>query len=385
MEKGILIKMAIVIGMLCGAGIPVAAQSVNAWRGNEIKANWTDAYKWQLKHIPAGGETIQFRQANSVVAINSTIDLDNGIQLYGQELSLEGNGNINLWSPIPHQSTVYIPASSTGYANLTLNDTLAIDGTIALAAKEFGTASSKGSVTLKDRSTISGKLLIGNNGNGSGKVFIRDKSTYRISGLELNTKADVGGSAEIHILGGTAEFAAETDPFAVFLEDPSRKIIIGESGTLRIQSDWPIDRKAKAITQMIDQKRLVADRRCELTTPVIQNNMVLIKAECTEAPKTLNALLANISHPEKNKDQPAAAPVKINALVDSLKKNQTATPESPRSAKPPHTAAIQPESIAKAPTTSAPASENDQPSVPLASYIAFFSAFLLLLRPTKRQ
>lgn len=389
MGKGILIKTAVLAGMLCGVAIPASSESFNVWRGNEIKANWNNAYKWKLKHAPTGSEAVHFLQANSVVSITDTIELGNGIKLYGQELSFEGNGSINLPNPLPQNSTVYIPASTAGSANLILNDTLALNGQIALATKALGKSASKGSVTLNNQSSITGNLLIGNNGNGSGTVFIRDQSTYRISGLELNTKADMGGSAEIHILGGTAEIETKSDPFAAFLDDPSRKIVLGNGGTLIIHSGRPTMQINHAIAQMVAQHRLVADSGCKLTPPVIQNSRVLIRGESIETSNKLEELLANISHSDANKAQPAINPEKINILVDSLKQKQNKTPPPAptvvaAAGVEPRPAAPSPaEPIAQTPAPKHPVIGNDQPPPPLAGYIAFFSAVLLMLRPAK--
>jgi hypothetical protein len=284
MKNGKLIRIALATMLLCGAAISASAQSINLWRGSETKADWEDAFKWKLKHAPIGEEAVHFRQANGIVAVNSTIELNNGMMLYGQELSLKGNGNINLFSPITHKSTVNIPASATGKANLTLNDNLSLNGRIALAANAFGTSASKGSVTLKDRSTLSGKLAVGNNGSGAGRVFVRDQSTYRITGLELNTLAEKGGAAEIHILGGTVHLETKTNPFETFLADPSRKIIIGDYGSLMIDSPWSISLKKNVVTKMIREKRIVAASGCELTLPIFQRDRILIKAKTTATP-----------------------------------------------------------------------------------------------------
>lgn len=56
---------------LCGAITP-AAQNINLCRGSEIKADRKDSYIWKLQHMPSGNETEHFRQANSVITVNST-------------------------------------------------------------------------------------------------------------------------------------------------------------------------------------------------------------------------------------------------------------------------------------------------------------------------
>lgn len=337
--------MAVLLG---ATALATSAQpSINLWRGNETGADWNDAYKWKLKHAPKGIEAVHFRQQNSTIVINSTIELGNGMHLYGQELLLEGNGNINLRSPVPHQRTITIPASSSGYANLTLTDNLSVNAQIALAAKAFGTSASKGSVTLKDRTTVSGEVIIGNDGNGSGQIVLRDQSTYRITRLELDTLASKGGSAEIHILGGTARLAVGNNPFEIFLADASRKIIIGDNGTLHIESDLPVELKKRQIEKMIKQKQLLSATGCKLGTPVIRAGTILIKAERIGAPPRPATLLA------------------------------VATPEPKPKEKAP---AAQPPQIAKATTTETPSAP------PLSGYIVFFIAFLLLLlRPVKPE
>lgn len=374
----------------------VAAQTINLWRGGETRADWSDPYKWKLQHVPSGDEAVHFRQANSVITINSTIELDNCMMLYGQDLFLEGNGNIKLWNPVPHKSTINIPASSTGQANLTISDSLALNGRIALAAKAFGTSASKGSVTLKDRSTITGILSIGNNGCGSGQVFIRDQSTYHISGLELHTLAENGGAAEIHILGGTVHFEAKTHPFETFLPDTSRKIIMGESGKLRIDSDWPIERKKQILAEMISKKHIVTASGCKLTSPVLQEDMILLKAEFAEEPHTLETPLADIEglQPDRNAnsgkaerreiqqiaksaspaDIPEKAPPKANSSKLKSLLNDMRTEEQ---------AEIYVATPAAIPTEHKPKKSSNGKPVPLAGYIVFLSAVLFFLRPAK--
>ncbi len=339
MKQNIFLKTAMALALL--SGWTARAQSINIWRGNETKADWSDAYKWKLKHVPKEDEAVHFRQANSVVSINKTIALNNGMLLYGQELSLEGNGNINFWSPVANQSTVYIPASASGYANLSLNDNLSINGRVALAAKAYGTSAGKGSISLNDRSSVSGKLSIGNNGYGTGQLFVRDQSTYHISDLELQTVADKGGSAEIHILGGTVQFEKGTNPLKIFLADPSRKIILGDNGTLCIDSSSPIQRKKELLVQMIQGKHLIAAPGCRISPPVFQKNTVVLRAESSETQQNSDKLIAQIRETRVAPD-PVAEEV-----------------------------AIQEEAVTK----TAPES--------LTGYIVFLGAFLLFLRPAK--
>lgn len=345
-------NIAILIIAALGATAPMAsAQSINLWRGNEAGADWNDVYKWKLKHTPRGTEAVHFRQQSSAISVNSTIELGNGMHLYGQELLLEGNGNINLRSPVPHQRTITIPASSSGYANLTLTDNLSINGQISLAAKAFGTSASKGSVTLKNRSTITGELTIGNDGGGSGQIILRDQSTYRITHLEIDTLASKGGSAEIHILGGTARLAIGDNPFDVFLADASRKIVIGDNGTLHIESDMPVEFKKQQLEKMIEQKRIVSDHGCEFAPIVIRDKMILVKAERTYAPAQPAALLA----------------------ATSKKPTQPVPPTTP----PPVIAKTQPQK--PAPEEQAVASTKKTPATPASGYIIFLSPALLLL------
>ena len=329
---------------LGAAALSVSAQSINLWRGSETGADWTDVYKWKLKHVPSGTEAAHFRKQSSVISVNSTIELGNGMHLYGQELLLEGNGNINLRSSIPHQRTITIPASSSGHANLTLADNLSVNAHISLAAKAFGTSASKGSVTLRNRSTVSGEVTIGNGGTGSGQIVLRDQSTYRITCLKLDTLASKGGSAEIHILGGTARFAVGDNPFEKFLADSSRKIILGNYGTLYIESDMPIGRKRRQLEKMISKKQIVAASGCKLGTPVIRDGMLSLKAEETIIVQP-NTRLAG---------------------ADKTPKERGSTTPPPQIAK------IQPSQSAETPTA------------PLSGYIVFLSALLLLaIRPVK--
>ena len=383
MKNRIQLNSVLMLIALCGVALQASAQSINLWRGDETKADWSDPYKWKLKHVPAGEEAVHFRNPNSLVSVNSTIELDNGMMLYGQDLFLQGNGNINMWSPIEHKSTVNIPASSSGRANLTLSDNLSLNGQIALAAKSFGTSASKGSVTLKDRSTITGKLKVGNNGSGSGQVYVRDQAIYRIQEIEFDTLAEKGGAAELHILGGTVHLETKSSPFDAFLADPSRKIIIGDYGRLKINSAWAVQLKKNVISKMISQKRIVAAQGCELTTPIFHRDMILIKAQNTAEPRSLEALLADI---KKSKESAPSVSVSQNTGVLAQLTTDTSNPEGTAKENPSRLETLLTDMTSRQLAEQSDSSKNgnsENASAPLAGYIVFFSAIFFFLRPAK--
>jgi hypothetical protein len=350
------------------AGTTIAnAQTVNNWKGGEEGADWSDRYKWERRHPPTGDEAAHFRDPNTVVNVNSTIQLNNGMHVY-KEVSLQGNGNINMQNPVPHQRTVNIPASATGFANMTLNDNITINGRIALSAKGFGTSASKGSITLKDRSNVTGDLRIGNAGTGTGLVFVEDSSTYRITTLELATTAKEGGSAEIHVLGGTVRIDSKSNPFEAFLKDPSRKLIVGADGTIRIEYDMPISETKAMMKEMINKDRLVAAQGCRLTKPVIQNKMVIIRAEDERNESNIKSKADLIAAIDSISDGKAIAGSGSGGL-ESLLINMRSTPTGG-----PSTSTIQ---------TGTPSNSEQK----LAGYIVFFGVALLALRraPTEKN
>jgi hypothetical protein len=419
------IKNQIVYGVLfCVLGGTVAQAQVNQWRGGETAADWNDQYKWKEKHVPTAEEATYFREKISVIKVNSTVQLNNGMHLYGEELSLQGNGNINLWSQLPHERTINIPASATGFANLTLNDNLSVNGRISLSAKGFGTSACKGSITLKDRSNITGGLCVGNAGNGSGQVYVKDNSTYHITQLELATKAESGGSAQIYIQGGTVRIETEKNPFNVFLEDASRKLIIGDAGTLRFEYNMPIANKKTALKALIEQDRIVAAPGCRLTAPVIQDKLVMIRAEdernespikskadllaasdrisaaSTVAnsgaqPRKLQSLLQNMRTESGSTPTTAPAvahvsaansggqPRKLESLLQNMHTESSSTPTTAQAAAPTTAPPINPAMAAlmqqKGVSTTTPASTANT-GARMAGYIAFFGATLLVLR-----
>ncbi len=311
----------IMIALLLGvADQSTKAQTVNTWRGDAMGGDWNEPYKWKLNHPPASGEAAHFRSDDSLVSINRTIELDNGMHLYGQELTLKGNGNINLQSQVPHERTVNIPASATGYANMTLCDNLSLNGRISLSAKGFGTSASKGSLTLKDRSTVTGGLSVGNEGVGSGQVFVKDNATFRITSLELHTTAKKGGMAEIHILGGTVRIETNDDLFKILMDDPGRKIFIGDSGTLRIESNIPIAKKKELIKQLISNGRLVAEPGCKLTPPILQDEMLIARAQSSSqsAADNTSSLLSEIDNMSNESSASATSSSDLGDLVKAL-------------------------------------------------------------------
>lgn len=363
-------------------GIAAHAQ-VNQWRGGETAVDWNDQYKWKQKHVPTGQEAAHFREPISVINVNSTVQLNNGMHLYGEELSLQGNGNINLWNQIPHQRTVNIPASATGFANMTLNDNLSLNGRVALSAKGFGTSASKGSLTLKDRANVTGALSIGNAGNGTGQVFVKGHATYRITGLELATKAAEGGSAEIHIMGGTVRIETKENPFSVFLADPSRRLILGDAGTLRFEYTMPVSQKKNALKAMIQDDRLVAAPGCRLTAPIIQDKLVIIRAEDERnesTVKTKEALLAAIDRISSASSVASSGsqPRKLESLLKTMRSGPASAPPTAPSAPPSGGGAMASLMQQKGVSTETP--DTDSSGNRLAGYIAFVGAALLILR-----
>lgn len=373
-------------------GTPVVAQQVNQWRGGETAEKWTDKYKWKLNHTPNEDEAAHFREPISVINVDSTVQLSHGMHLYGQELSLLGNGNINLWSQIPHQRTVNIPASGDGFASLTLHDNVSINGRLALSAKGFGTSASKGSVTLKGRSNVTGELCIGKAGTGTGQVFLKDNSSYRITGLEIGTEAKSGGSAEIHILSGTVRIETKKDPFETFNADPSRRIILGATGTLRFEYTMPVAHKKEAIKAMIKNNRLVAAPGCRLTTPIIQEKLVIVRAEDERndsAVKTKEQLLAAIDRisAASTVSSTGTQPRKLESLLKNMRSSAPAPAPAaaPAPAPAPVPAAGGNSSLAlimQQKGVSAETPENVSTSAPgaMAGYIAFVGAAMLVLR-----
>ncbi len=343
------------------------ARDINYWRGDESGANWNDPYKWKLKHPPAGDEAAHFRERNSLVNINNNIYLNNGMHLYGEELCLRGNGTINLPSAVPHERTVNVPASADGQSTLVLADNLSLNGRLSLAAKGFGTADCTGILVLKDRATITGALCIGNAGRGNGQVVIQDNATYRVTDLELSTDALKGGSAVISVSGGTLRIETKENPFEVFLADASRKIVLGDAGTLRIESSLPTAVKQQMIKQMIVNKRLVAAPGFRLTPPVINEKMLVAIAEDSSSPSSYDseeALLAAIGNPTMQ-----IASIQKPALANGTMVRISAMAPAPDAAPQPAT------------TASIPAiSETSQGGTRLAGYVVFLGTALLALR-----
>jgi len=391
----------IVKGVLSGLAMLIAISAsgqriiVNQWRGDENGADWNNKYKWKRMHTPEGEEQVHFRDDASVVTVNSTVYLNNGMYLYGRDLSLVGNGNINLRNPVAHQQTVNIPASAEGFANLTLNDNLSLNGRLALAVKGFGTSACKGSVTLKDRSSVTGVLAIGKQGIGTGQVFVKGNSIYRITGLELATSAKKGGSAEIHVLGGTVRIETRDNPFDPFLADPSRRLIVGDSGTVRIEHNLHASKKKAAVKKLIQQDRLVAAPGCRLLPPVIRNNMMIIRAEDQRnenAIKTKKALLAAIDKIPVKSVSTTIAKVGNKPKLESLLQNMTSN--SPATAakvakvgNKPKLESLMQNMKSNSPATAAgsEAKPAAQTGTKMAGYIVFFGTVLLALRRSSKE
>jgi len=336
------------------------AQSINLWRGTTAEGDWNNRYMWKLKHVPSKTDAVHFRSKRSIIAINSTIELGNGMHLYGQELTFEGNGNINMRSPIQHQRTINIPASSSGRSNLILTGNLSINAQISLAATPFGTSASKGTILLQDRTTVTGDVYIGSKGNGTGYIILRGESNYHIKNLVIDTLASKGGAAEIQIFGGTVWISNTENPFNVLLADSGRKIIIGDTGTLHIESNLPPRTTRKLLQTLLDRKQIIAAPDCQLGTPLFRDKTISITAEYCD-------LVA----------QPAgthAAPHIITPVSPNKNSQWVAAPKTENSAK-----------IAPKPTTATTLVPVNQ-TKPTMGYIVFLSAFLLLfLRPAPQS
>ena len=339
---------------------PAMAQSINLWRGTVAEGDWNDQYMWKLKHVPSKTDSVHFRSKRSIIAINSTIELGNGMHLYGQELTLEGNGNINMRSPIQHQRTINIPASSSGRSNLILTDNLSVNAQVSLAATPFGTSASKGTILLRDRAAVTGDVYIGSKGNGTGYIILRGESSYHIKNLVIDTLASKGGAAEIQIFGGTVWISNTDNPFEVLLADPSRKIIIGDTGTLHIEADIPLKTKRLLLQKLLDSKQIVAAPDCQLGTPLFRDKTISIMAEYCDL----------VARPAGTH----ATPRTVASAPSSKSSQWVATPK-----------AENPLNIALKPTSATTALAAKQ-AKPAMGYIVFLSAFLLLfLRPTPQS
>ena len=81
-KQSYILKGTLLIALVLGASVTYA-QKPNTWRGNETESDWNNKGKWKLKHVPTSDEAIHFRETKSTVKINSTVQLNNGIFLYG--------------------------------------------------------------------------------------------------------------------------------------------------------------------------------------------------------------------------------------------------------------------------------------------------------------
>lgn len=345
-----------------------SAQSFNQWRGGEEQADWNDPYMWKNLHVPGGDESVYFRSESSRVRLDSVVELNNGILLYGRDLVLEGEGGLNLLNTIEYKRTVNIPAAASGASALTLGGSLTLNARLALAAKAFGLSESRGSITLRDHANVTGPLQIGNNGNGNGDVFIYDEAVFRITGLELNTLAGKGGSAGIHVLGGTAHLATQEDPFLILLDDPSRRIVLGENGLLRIDSDRPPSSKNELLSDLISKRRIVPADGCRFSEPVIDDDRIELTAVSLSQPPAVSG-----GEPEAQTADTAVAAVSRVSLESLLLKQVAGGVTNPS-----ETGAAPSDALAAADTE--PEADQSAPA-PLAGYIVFVSALLFCLRP----
>ena len=105
-------------------------------------------------HSPKRSERIQIRTPEVTITINEAVALNQGIQLYGEQLYLKGTGKIDLVNPFIHNKTIDIPASCDGSSTLTITDQVSINARILLSGKTYGTSQCKGTLILKDRSNV---------------------------------------------------------------------------------------------------------------------------------------------------------------------------------------------------------------------------------------
>ena len=134
---------------------------------------------------------------------------------------------------------------------------------------------------------------------------------------------------------------------------------------MRIEHNLHPAKKKEAIKKMIIEKRLVAAPGCRLLPPVIQDNMMIIRAEDERNDNSIKSqadLLAAI-----DRIQVRSAPVTATAQVEapkleSLLKNMTG---------------------AAATETETAAQPAKQPGSQMAGYIVFFGTVLLALRRSK--
>jgi len=255
----------------------VCAQAINQWKNDQKVGQWEDGSMWKLNHSPRRSERIQIRTSEATITINETVALNQGIQLYGEQLYLNGTGKIDLINPFIHNKTIDIPASCDGSSTLTITDQVSVNARILLSGKTYGTSPCKGTLILKDQSYVTGALCIGNDGAGVGMVVLGDQSTFHITDINLQTDSDKGGRANLHVMSGTLWITLSEKSARTFLNDPSQQIVVGNKGTLILQSSQTTDQKSAMIRNLIRKHRIVTYRGSTLDIPVILDDKISVR------------------------------------------------------------------------------------------------------------
>jgi len=255
----------------------VCARAINQWKNDQKVGQWEDGSMWKLNHPPKRSERIQIRTSEATITINEYVAVNQGIQLYGEHLYLKGTGKIDLINPVIHNKTIDIPASCDGSSTLTITDQVSINARILLSGKTYGTSPCKGTLILKDQSRITGALCIGHDGAGVGMVILGDQSTFHITDINLQTDRDKGGKANLHVMSGTLWITLSDKSARTFLNDPSQQIVVGNKGTLILQSSQTTDQKSAMIRNLIRRHRIVTYSGSTLDIPVILDDKISVR------------------------------------------------------------------------------------------------------------
>jgi len=254
-----------------------SAQVINQWKIDQPTGSWEDAQKWKLHHEPRPTERIQFRAEQSKIIINKKVKLNEGIQLYGRQLSLHGTGGIDLINPLIHNRTIEIPAACDKNSTLILNDQISINARILLSGKSYGTSITTGNLILKDQSQVIGALCVGKDGTGVGTVVINDQALFHITEIDFKTEIENRGRVDLHVISGTLWITLTKKSASTFLDDRSQKILIGKQGTLIIQSPQSTEEKSALIRTLIRKHRIITYPNTTLDIPIISGDKITIR------------------------------------------------------------------------------------------------------------
>ena len=146
-------------------------------------------------------------------------------------------------------------------------------------------------------------------------VILGDQSTFHVTDINLQTDRAKGGKANLHVMSGTLWITLSEKSARTFLDDPSQKIIVGNKGTLILQSTQTTDQKSTLIRTLIRKHRITTYTGSTLDIPVILDDKISVRTTDYIPQENVNTMADDNSDKENANKKSSSKKMILYGLV----------------------------------------------------------------------